>query len=140
MSFLTLDDYKNVIGDVAFRAVSQADPAVVEAAAAEAIEEMAGYLRPTYDTAAIFSAVGADRNRVAVMYAADIALYHMSASLPQKMGAEVRKERYDRAIRWLEGVQAGRIIPGLPRPSDNDMADAFTGSFITFAQSNPHDW
>ena len=28
-------------------------------------------------------------------------------------GGYRRKERYDRAIKWLEGVQAGRIVPDL---------------------------
>ena len=49
------------------------------------------------------------------MYTCDIALYHMSASMPQKMGSEIREVRYKRAIKWLEGVQAGGIIPATGR-------------------------
>ena len=51
-------------------------------------------------------------------YTCDIALYHMTASAPQKMGMEIRKERYERAIKWLEGVQAGKIVPDLPLAVD----------------------
>ena len=86
----------------------------------EAVEEISGYLRPKYDTSAIFSAVGTERNRLVVMYTCDIALYHMAASAPQKMGMEIRKERYERAIKWLEGVQAGKIVPDLPLAIDED--------------------
>ena len=52
------------------------------------------------------------------MYTCDIALYHMAASTPQKMGMEIRKERYERAVKWLEGVQAGKIVPDLPLAMD----------------------
>ena len=138
--FINPEDYKVVIGDAAFRTISQADPVLVENAEVEAVEEMSGYLRPIYDTEAVFSASGSDRNRLVVMYTADIALYHMSAALPQKMGSEVRKERYDRAIRWLEGVQSGRIMPDLPLAED---ADGGSGSIGTSWHSSPklnHDW
>ena len=138
--FINPEDYKVVIGESAFRTISQADPSIVENAGVEAVEEMSGYLRPVYDTGAIFSASGSDRNRLVVMYTADIALYHMSAALPQKMGSEVRKERYDRAIRWLEGVQSGRIVPDLPLAEDTDGG---SGSIGTSWHSSPklnHDW
>ena len=112
--FITHNDYRVVIGEVAFKAISQASPENVAQAEAEAIEEVASYLRPVYDCQAIFAAEGAARNRLLVMRTADIALYHLSASMPQKMGSEIRKERYERAIEWLEGIQAGKIIPDLP--------------------------
>lgn len=120
--FIEIEDYKVVIGEAAFKTVSQADPEVVANAETEAVEEISGYLRPVYDTAAIFAAVGDGRDRLLVMRAADIALYHMSAALPQKMGAEIRKERYDRAIKWLEDVQSGKITPALPLAAKNETA------------------
>lgn len=116
--FITDEDYKVVIGEQALKVVSQVSAENRENAEAESIEEMAGYLRPKYDTAAIFSANGSQRNRLVVMYACDIALYHMAASTPQKMGMEIRKERYERAVKWLEGVQAGKIVPDLPLATD----------------------
>lgn len=139
MGFITEEDYRVVIGDAALKAISQSTPENIENAEVEAIEEMAGYLRPVYDTEAIFSATGNERNRLIVMYTADIVLYHLNASQPQKMGSEIRKERYERAVKWLEGVQAGKIIPDLP------VADADDGSagFGTSFHSSPklrHDW
>lgn len=112
--FVTDQDYKIVIGEQALKVVSQISEENRVNAETEAVEEIAGYLRPKYNTAAVFSALGIDRNRLVVMYTCDIALYHMTASAPQKMGMEIRKERYERAIKWLEGVQAGKIVPDLP--------------------------
>lgn len=116
--FITNEDYKVVIGDQALKVVSQVSQENRANAETEAMEEMAGYLRPKYNTKAVFSAAGTDRNRLVVMYTCDIALYHMAASTPQKMGMEIRKERYERAVKWLEGVQAGKIVPDLPLAMD----------------------
>lgn len=116
--FITEEDYKVVIGEAALKVISQTDEANRANAETEAQEEISGYLRPKYDCVAIFAAEGDERNRQIVMYTCDIALYHMVSAMPQKMGSEVRKERYERAIKWLEGVQAGKIIPDLPCATD----------------------
>ncbi len=118
--FITDEDYKVVIGEQALKVVSQVSTENRANAEAEAVEEISGYLRPKYDTVAIFAATDDERNRLIVMYACDIALYHMSASAPQKMGTEIRKERYERAIEWLKGVQAGNIVPDLPLATDEE--------------------
>lgn len=138
--FITDDDYRVVIGDNALKVLSQASQDIRDNAEREALEEMAGYLRPKFDVPSIFSAGGDQRNRLVVLYAADIALYHMSAALPQKMGSEVRRERYERAIRWLEGVQAGRVVPDLPQAVPQDGAPA--ASAFLFGSQPPlkHNW
>ncbi len=138
--FITEEDYRVVIGEGALKMVSQASQGIRDNAETEACEEMAAYLRPKYDTDAIFSATGSGRNRLAVMYAADIALYHMMAAMPQKMGSEIRKERYERAVKWLEGVQAGKIIPDLPLATDSNGTPA--GSAFVYGSQKPlrHNW
>lgn len=124
--FITDQDYKVVIGDQTLKVISQVSQQNRNNAETEAIEEISGYLRPKYDVEAIFSvgdgsaAAMEGRNRLIVMYTCDIALYHMAASLPQKMGIEIRRERYERAVKWLEGVQAGKIVPDLPLAIDED--------------------
>ncbi len=137
--FIDNEDYRVVIGDAALKVVSQSSPENIANAEAEAVEEMSGYLRPVYDTEAIFSATGKDRNRLIVMYTADIALYHLTASQPQKMGSEIRKERYERAVKWLEGVQAGRILPDLPIAVSDDGSAGFGTSYHSFPKLR-HDW
>ena len=136
--FIDKEDYKVVIGDNAFKVISQADPKNVSIAEVEAIEEISSYLRPVYDTKAIFETEGDERNRLIVMYTADIVLYHLVASQPQRMGSEIRKERYDRAVRWLEGVQSGKIIPDLPLATFEEDS-AFGTSFRSAPKLN-HDW
>ncbi len=136
--FLSDNDYAVVIGEAALKVISHASPENIVKAETEAIEEISGYLRPVYDTDAIFSAQGKNRNPIIVMRTADITLYHLAASLPQKMGVEIRKERYERAIEWLEGVQSGKIIPDLPTVEEDDHT-----SFGTIFHSEPrlrHNW
>ncbi len=118
--FVEAEDYKVVIGDLALKVTTQTDPQNRANAEREAIEEISGYLRHKYDCNAIFSASGTARNPQILMYVCDIALYHMAASASGRMGAEVRKERYDRAIKWLESVQNGKIVPDLPLVSSDD--------------------
>ncbi len=118
--FITEEDYKVVIGESALKVISQTSEENRANAEQEAQEEISGYLRPMYDCEAVFAAEGNGRNRLIVMYTCDIALYHMSAAMPQKMGSEIREERYKRAIEWLEGVQAGKILPDLPVAVDED--------------------
>lgn len=137
--FIDNEDYRVVIGEAALKVVSQSSPENIANAEAEAIEEISGYLRPVYDTETIFSATGNDRNRLIVMYTADIVLYHLSASQPQKMGSEIRKERYERAIKWLEGVQAGKIVPDLPLKTSSDSFVGFGTSFSSSPKLR-HDW
>lgn len=138
--FITEEDYKVVIGDTTLKVISQVSAENRTNAEAEAREEISGYLRPKYDCEAVFTAEGDDRNRLVVMYTCDIALYHMSAAMPQKMGSEIREERYKRAIEWLEGVQAGKIIPDLPLAVDGDGTP--TGdSFVYSSQPQlRHNW
>ncbi len=138
--FIQDEDYKVVIGDAALKVISQVSDTVRANAEEEAIEEMSGYLRPKYDCSAVFSAVGDERNHLVIMYTCDIALYHMSAAMPQKMGSEIRKERYERAVKWLEGVQSGKIVPDLPLLLDDD-GELVNGSFSYGCQSKlRHNW
>ena len=65
--FITEEDYRVVIGENALKVVSQASGEIRDNAELEACEEIAGYLRPKYDTEAVFSAEGEERNRLVVM-------------------------------------------------------------------------
>ena len=118
--FIQDNDYKVVIGGAALGVVTQVDQENRQRAEKEAIEEIAGYLRPQYDVEAIFASEDEERNAQIVMITCDIALYHLASSGSARMGMETRKERYDRAIRWLEGVQSGKIIPDLPLSTNSE--------------------
>jgi phage gp36-like protein len=111
--FLTENDYIVASAD-SLNIFQQSTSQKREQAEKMAIEEIAGYLRSRYDTDLIFSATSDNRNDIIVMYTCDIALYHLVSWLPNKMGRDIRKERYDRAVKWLEEVQAGKVTPNLP--------------------------
>ena len=142
MTQLTDDDYRTVIGEAALKTLSQMSDDVRRNAEAAAVEEISSYLRPDYDCAAVFADTGAWRtDRLMMMRVADIALYHMVASAPQKMGYEIRKERYERAVKWLEGVQAGRIVPDLPRTATDGADGCQTSGTVFFSERKlRHNW
>ncbi|MFR9545340.1 MAG: phage protein Gp36 family protein [Rikenellaceae bacterium] len=111
--FLTENDYVVTSTD-ALNILQQSTVERREIAEKMACEEIAGYLRSRYDTEQVFAAEDEDRNTLIVMYACDITLYHLVSWLPNKMGREIRKERYEQAIKWLGLVQDGTISPDLP--------------------------
>lgn len=136
--FVTDEDYSVVVGEEALKVISQASAENRANAELDAVEEISGYLRPGYDCDAVFSATGNDRNRLIVMFTVDIALYNMAASLP-RMNINIRKERYDRAIKKLEGIQAGKIIPDLPTVTKDD--GSVSNSIIYHSAPRlRHDW
>lgn len=117
--FLTEEDYI-VASSTALSVLQQSSEENRERAERMAIEEVSGYLRSRYDVEKVFAATGAERNDLVVMRTCDVALYHLSSWLPNKMGHDIRKERYDLAVKWLEGVQAGKITPDLPTVTGED--------------------
>nr|DAR70780.1 MAG TPA: head to tail adaptor [Caudoviricetes sp.] len=117
--FLTEDDYI-VASSTALGVLQQSSEDKRNTAERMAVEEVSGYLRSRYDVKKIFAATGGERNDVVVMRTCDVALYHLSSWLPNRMGHEIRKERYELALKWLEGVQAGKITPDLPTVTGED--------------------
>lgn len=117
---LTIEDFNVIIDDIQLKVVQNCEPSLRSSSEAMAIDQMKSYLNGRFDTDAIFSASGAQRNQAIVMYLADITLYHLFAKLPQRMGMEVRQLRYDAATRWLEQVAGGKIMPNLPVAATTD--------------------
>jgi phage gp36-like protein len=138
--FLSEDDYKTLIDRRVLDIVQQSDEIARAKAESMAVEEISGYLRTRYDVNKIFTSQGAERNSVIVMILIDITLYHLSSWLPARMSGEVRKERYDAAIKWLSGVQKGTIQPSLPT-IDTDT-DTDTGNPVKWgsATKNSYDY
>lgn len=113
--FINPEDYDASIHREILASLTRDDAAIVEICEDRAIAEMRGYLVARYDVDAIFSAEGSARNRLVLMMAIDIAVYHIfSIHNPQKM-SQIRKERYERAMEWLKQVAAFKIaIDGAP--------------------------
>ncbi|MDR0677684.1 MAG: DUF1320 domain-containing protein [Holosporaceae bacterium] len=147
--FLTIEDYKAVVDDKTLDVINQSDETNLARAERYAIDEIKSYLRAAepaktgirkYDVDAAFQKTEQERNQQLVMYACDIALYHLISWLPQKIGFEIREIRYNRALDWLKSVQEGKILLDIPLVPD-DTTDNTAGSIrwgsIT---KNTYDW
>ena len=86
------------------------------------MEETASYLRSRYDVDKAFSKEGTERNPQLVMVLCDVALYHLVAWLPKRIGFEIRETRYNNAISWLKDVQSGKATPNLD-PLTNEAGE-----------------
>ena len=148
--FLTIEDYKAVVDNNTLDVINQSDPANLARAESYAIDEIKSYLRAVkpsktgiraYDVETAFAKQDAERNKQLVMYACDIALYHLIAWLPKRIGFEIRELRYKRAIEWLESVQAGNVLLDIPLIDDSETDDN-TGSSTRWGsmQKNQYDY
>jgi phage gp36-like protein len=138
--FLQEEDYNAVTDATTLDVIQQSSEATRQKAEDYAKEEISSYLRNRYDVAAAFEATGESRNAKLVMITADIALYHLIAWLPKKMGFEIRETRYKNAIDWLKDVQAGKASPDLPALTDDSGADI--GNPIKYGSlpASKYDW
>ena len=114
-NFITPEDYNASIHQEILDAVIRSDSTIIEVVEDRAIAEMRGYMSSRYDCDKIFNATGEERHQLVLMMAIDIAIYHLFCIHNPRMMSEVRVERYERAIKWLEGVRKGDItVDGLP--------------------------
>lgn len=123
MDFLTIDDFKAVCDSNTLAVTNQQDTTNLERGVCYAIEEVSGYLRSRYDVATAFAKIGDQRNQQLVMITCDIALYHLIAWLPKRIGFEIRDIRYKNAISWLKDVQSGKASPNLPTLTDSTTGE-----------------
>ena len=114
--FIDPSDYDATVHHDIIDSLTRGDDSILDICEDRAIEEMKSYLSARYDTEAIFAARDAERHPLVLMMCLDIATYHVySAGNPQKMQNGIRKDRYERAVEWLKGVQRGNIsINGAP--------------------------
>ena len=123
-NFITTEDYNASIHQEILDAVIRSDSAIIEVVEDRAIAEMRGYMSRRYDCDKVFSAEGEERNELVLMMAIDIAIYHLFCIHNPRMMSEIRVERYERAIKWLEGIRKGDItVDGLPEV-ENEVKDS----------------
>lgn len=126
--FITPEDYDASIHQEILDALIRSDRQIIEICEDRAIAEMRGYLSARYDCERVFAAEGNARNQLVLMMAIDIAIYHIfSIHNPRNM-SQIRTDRYERAVEWLEGVRKGDItVDGLPEvgQAEKDAAAQF---------------
>ncbi len=125
--FISTGDYdatihREILDSLLRKESASYDPQVIEICEDRAIAEMRSYMNKTYDCNAIFSAAGDDRHALILMFAIDIAVYHIFCQHnPYKM-SKIRQDRYDRAVEWLKGVMKGDVtIDGAPLLPEGDL-------------------
>lgn len=126
--FIKLEDYDSTVHrdilDSLLRGEATDNSTIIEDCEMQAIAEMKSYMNKAYDVEKIFTAEGKARHPLVLMYAKDIAVYHIFCiHNPYKM-SQIRKDRYERAVEWLKGVATGMLtIDGAPRLPEDEAAD-----------------
>ena len=133
--YIDEQDYRTAI-DEREQAVISKYPEEWQRAEAVACEIAAGYLRTRYNVDEAYAKLGDERNPRLVQAIIHIALYQMVHRLPQSMGHERWKDRYEEAIAWLENVQAGKTSPALPLLSDPNTGEAQPNGALRFGSIN----
>lgn len=128
-NFISLEDYdasihREILDSLLRQGTSDYDPQIIEICEDRAISEMKSYLNKKYDCQAIFSQTGAERHPLILMFALDIAIYHIFCQHnPYKM-SKIREDRYERATTWLKGVMKGDItVEGVPLLPSDELSD-----------------
>ena len=128
-NFIDIKDYdasihKEILDSLLRQGTTDYDPQIVEICEDRAIAEMRSYLNKKYDCNRIFSARDNDRHELVLMFAIDIAIFHIYCQHnPYKM-SKIRQDRYDRAVEWLKGVMRGDVtIDGAPLLPTDDLED-----------------
>lgn len=123
-----------MIDQLTFDALKKGNDSKVAVAENTAVETVRGYL-DSFDCDKIFSATGAERSAKIIQILCDLSLYSLVSAMPQKMGYEVRKERYDLAISWLSSVRDGKITVALPVKDVDD-----SNASVMMSSDKPKGW
>ncbi len=136
-AFLTAEDVLSRIRDQHRNDLRDVDPALDPPdtnaeAAGEAIElscesmaiaKVRSALAQRYDTAALFTATGADRSSLLVLHVLNVFVYLLYRRINPRKVPEVVKEDHDETLAWLDRVAAGKEAPDFPEiQPDEDNA------------------
>lgn len=133
--FIKIEDYDATIHREILDALIRADESIIEVCEDRAVAQMRSYMSRVYDCDKIFAQRGSQRNQLVLMFAIDIAVYHIFCIHNPHNMSQIRVDRYDRAVEWLKGVQKGEIdVDGLPAAQIDDDKIAATPYLIS---SNP---
>lgn len=134
MAFLTPDEIKTHLYSEIVNMVDRTDNSVLQSAIDAAISEVKSYLS-AFDTEAIFSSEGDDRNPILLLYTKDISVWHFIQLANPNTNLELRADRYEKAIAWLDKVMRGQVVPDLPMPAP--PSDGDQNNFIKWGANAP---
>jgi len=91
-------------------AIHRGDETIMETAIASALAQAKAYLH-RYDLDALFGATGNDRDPLLLMYLKDMAAWHFITLANANVDLELRKTRFDEALKALKEIQEGKTMP-----------------------------
>lgn len=120
---LTTADFKTHLYAELITAIGRDDQTVLQSAIDAALGEAEGYLA-RFDVTSLYAEVGGDRDPVLLMRLKDIAAWHFINLANADVDLELRKTRYEEAIKWLKDVQRGLVnMPDWPLPTETESTD-----------------
>lgn len=126
-NFIDIQDYdasihREILDSLLRKDNPNYDPQIIEICEERAVTEMRTYMSKRYDCDKIFSAQGAQRNQLVLMFAIDIAIYHIFCQHNPYKLSPIREDRYKRAVEWLKGILKGDVsIDGAPLLPSTDL-------------------
>jgi hypothetical protein len=123
--FLEKNELKSVLYDYQLSEITESSEDIILMAISAAVEEMKSYLCPNnqsrwndgrtrYNVVAIFDATAEHRNPLILELCKNMAVYYICRLSNVDIIQEKVKERYDRAIDWLEKVSGTGKSAGAP--------------------------
>ena len=128
-NFIEITDYdasihREILDSLLRQGTADYDPQIVEICEDRAVMEMRAYVNKKYDCNRIFEARGTDRHALVLMFALDIAIYHIYCQHNPYKISKSREDRYNRAVEWLKGVMRGDVtIDGAPLLPAEEVED-----------------
>lgn len=122
---VTPQDFNTHLYPELIAAIDREEDEILSDAIASAEGEAMGYLS-RFDIDTLFAREEDDRDKTLLMYLKDMAVWHFIVLANPNTDMELRKTRYDDAIKWLKGIQSGKIVPrNWPYPEDETADDLF---------------
>ena len=138
MNYLLREDFKTQIKDTILNNIVEGDFNLLDVVEMQSISQITSYLAVRYDVPQIFNKQEAQRNSQVVMVLVDMCLYHLYSRIQPGQVPELRQNRYDDAIKWLEGVAAGKFLPDLPLPTGTETGEKLVLQYGSRPARNPY--
>ncbi len=117
MNFITQDDLKLLINDTDLQTLTGGNNNMLDKAENLSVATMKSFIAVRYDADGIFSPPLQEPLKSILI---DLMLWHLHANISPDHIPELRKERYDAAMQWLNKLALGEINPGLPVKNDKE--------------------
>ena len=130
MAFLDKTDLASAIYGYQVDQITEGNDEIVYQAIEAAIQEVKSFLSETlYDSVAIFSATGTNRNALLLAHTKTIAKWYIVELCNADIIQEQAKDRYDRAISWLTKLSKGTValneLPTISITTTESETDTF---------------